>query len=162
MEIWDAYLEDQTLAGCDLIRGEEIPNGLFHLVSEIIVRHEDGTWLLMQRDYRKPNSPGLYEASAGGSALKGENAYEAAVRELAEETGIKAKELIPIYSYISEDTIYRGYLCETDCDKNSITLQEGETIAFMWLETEKFLKFVYGKEYVVVHRERLEKFLKSL
>lgn len=49
MEIWDAYLEDYTLAGCDLIRGNEIPNGLFHLVSEVIVRHKDGTYLLMQR-----------------------------------------------------------------------------------------------------------------
>jgi hypothetical protein len=37
MKIWDAYKEDETLAGCDLIRGEAIPKGLFHLVSEIIV-----------------------------------------------------------------------------------------------------------------------------
>jgi 8-oxo-dGTP diphosphatase len=48
---------------------------LFHLVSEIIVKHEDGMYLLMQRDWKKPNSPGLYEATAGGSALKGEVTY---------------------------------------------------------------------------------------
>lgn len=41
VEIWDAYFEDGTLAGCDLIRGEQIPNGLYHLVCEIVVRHND-------------------------------------------------------------------------------------------------------------------------
>lgn len=71
MELWDAYREDGTFAGCNLVRGEVIPEGLFHLVSEVIVRHEDGMFLLMQRDLIKPNFPGLYEASAGGSAVVG-------------------------------------------------------------------------------------------
>lgn len=33
MEVWDAYYEDGSLAGCDLVRGEKIPDGLFHLVA---------------------------------------------------------------------------------------------------------------------------------
>ena len=97
MELWDAYREDGALAGCNLVRGEEIPGGLFHLVSEIIVRHEDGMFLLMQRDFKKPNFPGLYEASAGGSALAGEKPYDTAIRELKEETGIEAIKLEQIY-----------------------------------------------------------------
>ena len=47
MEIWDAYLPDGSLAGCDLVRGEPIPGWLRHLVSEILVRHTDGDYLLM-------------------------------------------------------------------------------------------------------------------
>lgn len=49
MEIWDAY--DAKLNKIDetsLIRSEEIPDGMFHLCCEIIVRHKDGTYLLMQ------------------------------------------------------------------------------------------------------------------
>ena len=53
MEIWDAYRADGSLAGCDLVRGEPIPPGLFHLVSEVLARHTDGGYLLMQRDWRK-------------------------------------------------------------------------------------------------------------
>ena len=162
MEIWDAYLEDGTLAGCDLIRGNQIPNGLFHLVCEIVVRHKDGTYLLMQRDYKKTNYPGLYEASAGGSALKGENPYEAAERELKEETGIEASELIQIYRCKSKDTIYIGYLCEIDCDKNSIILQEEETISFMWLKKEDFLNFIESEKYIPAHKKRLERFLDTI
>ena len=75
MEIGDAYYLDGTLAGCILVRGKPIPEGLYHLVSEILVRHTDGESLLMQRDPRKPNYGGFFEATAGGSALKGEDAY---------------------------------------------------------------------------------------
>lgn len=162
MEIWDAYKEDGTLAMCDLIRGETIPEGLFHLVSEAIVKHEDGMYLLMQRDFEKTSFPGLYEASAGGSALKGESPYDAAVRELKEETGIQAENLIPIYVNRSKNTIYCGYLCQTSCDKNSIVLQEGETISYLWLPKEEFLKFVETDLYIQPHKERLCEYLDSI
>lgn len=162
MEIWDAYKQDGTPAGCDLIRGKAIPNGLFHLVSEIIVKHKDGMYLLMQRDWKKPNFPGLYEATAGGSALKGEEPYDAAVRELKEETGIDAEELMQIYKYTSKDTIYYGYICETACDKESITLQMGETISYLWLNKEEFLKFVESDKYVQPYKERMNGYLVSI
>jgi len=66
---------DGTLANQDLIRGENIPKGLYHLVSEILVRHIDGDYLLMQRDRRKPKYGGYYEATAGGSALREKISY---------------------------------------------------------------------------------------
>ncbi|MBR6753881.1 MAG: NUDIX domain-containing protein, partial [Clostridia bacterium] len=88
MEIWDAYLQDGTKAGMDLVRGEPVPEGLYHLVSEVLVRHEEGDYLLMQRSFEKPNYPGFWEATAGGSALKGEEALSCAIRETREETGI--------------------------------------------------------------------------
>ena len=38
MELWDAYDSKlNKIDGMTLIRGEEVPNGFFHLVSEIIV-----------------------------------------------------------------------------------------------------------------------------
>ena len=69
MEIWDAYDKDfQKLPDVSLIRGEAVPEGMYHLVSDIIVRHVDGSYLLMQRDKRKPFG-GMWEATAGGSPL---------------------------------------------------------------------------------------------
>lgn len=47
MELWDAYYADGSHAGRDLIRGEPIPEGLYHLVAEVTLRHADGTFLLM-------------------------------------------------------------------------------------------------------------------
>jgi len=68
MEIWDGYRADGTLAGIDLIRGEPVPDGIYFLVVEILVRHKDGEYLLMKRDLTKPAFPGYFEATAGGAA----------------------------------------------------------------------------------------------
>lgn len=92
MEKWDAYNESMNrIEGMSIVRGEPIPNGYFHLVCEILVRHTDGSYLLMQRDTRKPFG-GLWEASADGSVLQGESPKECAIRELEEETGIRLQE----------------------------------------------------------------------
>ena len=93
MELWDAYDEKlNKIEGKTLVRGEDVPDGVFHLVCEIIVRHADGTYLLMQRDHRK-HLGGMWEATAGGSALQGEDPLTCALRELFEETGIEIENL---------------------------------------------------------------------
>jgi len=160
MEIWDAYKEDGSLAGSDLIRGNPIPLGLYHLVCEVLVQHIDGSYLLMQRDFNKNGYPGMFEATAGGSALKGETPESGAIRELCEETGIVTKSLSSIYRFISKDTIYCGFLCISDCDKSSIILQKGETISYLWLHKNEFLYFLNSKDYIQAHRDRLAPYLK--
>jgi isopentenyldiphosphate isomerase len=157
MEIWDGYNADGSLAGIDLIRGEVVPKGIYHIVAEILVVHEDGSILVMQRDLRKPNYPGLYEASAGGSILKGETSKNGAFRELQEETGIIAGELefLSRFVKVNGKSIYDQYICVTDCDKDSVTLQDGETIDYKWLKQEEFFEFINSSEYVSAHRDRL-------
>ena len=143
MEIWDGYLKDGTLANCDLVRGEPIPQGLYHLVSEILVRHIDGD----------------YEATAGGSALKGEDKVSCAKRELVEETGISANDFTEIGQYTSHDTIYYNFLCVTDCDKSSILLQEGETTSYKWVSENDFISFVNSNEMIDIQRDHYYKYL---
>lgn len=164
MELWDGYYEDETLAGVDLIRGQEIPDGLLHLVCEIIVHHEDGDYLLMQRDYKKETYPGMYEATAGGSVLKGETPLEGAKRELEEETGIRTDSLTQIYRKINhnKDAIHYGYLCQVAGEKDRIRLQEGETISYRWLPKEEFLRFAESEKFVPSGRERLSEYLESI
>ena len=158
MELWDGYLADGTLANCDLVRGEPIPQGLYHLVCEILVRHMDGEYLLMRRDPRKPNFGGYYEATAGGSALKGEDKLTCAKRELLEETGISTMDLMEIGRYISHDTIYYNYLCVTDCEKTSVSLQEGETVSYKWVSENDFIAFVNSDEMIDIQKERYHKY----
>ena len=142
MEIWDAYDERlNRLEGVELIRGEDVPDGMFHLCSEIIVRHKDGTYLIMQRDERK-HLGGMWEATAGRSALKGENPMTCAKRELFEETGISSNELTEIGRVLhhGHKTYYVDYLCVTDIDKNSVVLQDGETSAYKWVTASELRK----------------------
>lgn len=154
MEIWDAYKRNGDLAGCDLVRGQPIPEGLFHAVCLVLVKHIDGTYLLVQRDWNKIGYPGFYEAGAGGSILKGETPYQGAVRELREETGIYSDELTLVFSQSDlKNTFYFGFVCITDCLKEAIILQKGETIDYRWLNREDFIQFLYSPEFIPIHRE---------
>ncbi len=162
MELWDAYYIDGTPAGRDLVRGEPVPDGLYHIVCEILVRHVDGDYLLMQRDFSKLGYPGFFEATAGGSALKGEDKLTCARRELLEETGIAAESLTEIGHCVRRDTLYFEFLCVTDCDKSSVTLQEGETISYKWLSEPEFIEFVNSGDIISSQKDRYSDLLKGL
>ena len=81
---------------------------------------------------------GLWEATAGGSALQGEDPLACAVRELREETGIVSEALTEVGRIVSWETrsLYVEFLCVTDRDKGAVTLQEGETINYKWVSRE--------------------------
>lgn len=141
-ELWDAYdNEFNIINGITLVRGEPLSDGIYHLVCEIIVKHIDGTFLLMQRDYQK-NYGGMWEVTAGGSVLKGETPLSGAIRELKEETGLKVKDVEEIKRIVHDahHSLYVVYLCVTDCEKDSIVLQQGETIAYKWIDKNSLIE----------------------
>lgn len=44
-ELWDAYDKKfNKIENTTLVRGETIPDGIYHLVSEVIVKHTDGSY----------------------------------------------------------------------------------------------------------------------
>jgi 8-oxo-dGTP pyrophosphatase MutT (NUDIX family) len=164
MELWDAYKADGTLAGFDLVRGEKIPAGYFHMVCEAVIQHADGDYLLMQRSFTKEVYPGAWEIGAGGSALKDESKLETVLREVRQETGIDTGEFKEIYQLVQEkqQAIYYGYLLKTDCPKDTIKLQEGETIDYKWLTKDEFIEFFDTKQEIPTLAERLRDFVDSV
>lgn len=160
MELWDAYDKNfNRIEGVTLTRGEKINDGIFHLVCDVIVRHTDGDYLIMQRDGRK-HYGGMWEATAGGSAFVGESPLQCAVRELFEETGIHADTLTEIGRVVDKKchSAYVEYIFVTDCDKNSVKLQEGETSDFRWVDTNTLLN-MKNDELIT---ERMQLFLDDL
>lgn len=160
MEVWDAYdAEFNKVKDKTLIRGETIPEGLYHLVCEILVKHNDGSYLLMQRDLKK-HYGGMWEATAGGSALLGETPLECALRELREETGVIATDLMEVGRVISKETqsIYVEFLCITDWKKEDITLQEVETSNFKWVSRDELVN-MKSDELVT---KRMQNFIEEL
>lgn len=138
-ELWDAYTaEGKKLEGVTLVRGNSIPKGQYHLICSIIVKHKDGTYLLMQRAPEKTFA-GKWELSAGGAVKQNESALEGAVRELREETGISCANLKLIDCIAKEEFrgIFYHFLCETDIEKTAVTFQKGETCAYRWVSKEE-------------------------
>lgn len=158
MEIWDAYDGNfNRVDSLTLVRGEPVPEGLYHLVCDVLVRHVDGEYLLMRRDPCKYHG-GLWEATAGGSALRGEAPLACALRELREETGIAAGTLTEVGRVRGDRCFYVEFLCVTDWPKDGITLQAGETCAYRWVSREALLAM--GPEELVTRR--MQPFIKEL
>ena len=87
MELWDLYNAHRELTGRDHIRGEEIPQGYYHLVVHIWIRNRKGEYLISQRSADRPAYPVMWEC-VGGSVIKGEDSLTGALRETREEVGL--------------------------------------------------------------------------
>ena len=166
MEMWDLYDGDGKKTGetWPRIRAMEIPEGKYHIVCDILIRHRDGEFLLTLRDERKEVYPGCWEASAGGSALAGETPEECARREMLEETGLAAESLQPIgitRRAGSRSMVY-AWLAETDCAKDAVRLQEGETVDYKWADTKTFLGMCREEPVLQVQYERYKPYLDGL
>lgn len=161
-ERWNAYTADGTLVDTVLLRDEPIPEGMYHLVCEVLVRHTDGSYLCMERASTKKAYPGYYEATAGGSALLGETKEECVRRELWEETGIITDSFIETGRYLTKDTIYYTYVCTVDCDKDTVLLQDGETEDYKWMTESEFISFINSDKAIPTQRERYKEYFKKL
>ena len=164
MELWDAYDRDGLKVEGTLVRGEPVPEGVYHMVCCVLVRHVDGDFLLMRRAPEKENYPNIWEIGAGGSVLQGETAEAGIRRELREETGIDRGEFRHICRNWDhrERYLYEGFYCVTDYPKDQIKLQAGETSDYKWLSLPEFLEFFYSEDCLERMRNRLKDFVDSL
>lgn len=87
MEKWDLYTKYRKKTGKEHIRGEEIPEGFYHLVVHVWIRNSKGEYLISQRAASRPTYPLMWEC-VGGSVIKGETSIEGAIREVKEEVGL--------------------------------------------------------------------------
>ncbi len=91
MEKWDLYTKYREKTGEEMIRGERMPEGRYHLTVDVWIRNSRGQYLISQRAANRPSYPLLWEC-VGGSAVKGESSLEGALREVKEEVGLDLKE----------------------------------------------------------------------
>lgn len=162
MELWNAYLSDGTLTDKILVRDEPIPEGLYHIFCEVLVRHVDGDFLIMKRDRTKPMNPSKWEATVGGCAQLNEDAPTCIRRELFEETGIQSNDIKEISREVHPDALCYYYYCVVDVEKSSVTLQPGETEDYKWLNRREFEAFLCSDDALSGQKQRLKALLLTL
>lgn len=163
MERWDTYFKDGSKSDLVVTKGTKLPAGHYHIVVETLIRHTDGTYLVMQRDLNKKEFPGLYEGSAGGSLIAGETKVAGAIREVREETGLIINSVTPTYYFIDESkgVISQGYIASISGNKD-IKYLKGETISHKWLTLKELKTFILSEAYNPEHRKRLKTYLDTL
>lgn len=156
MEIWDLYDEKRKLTGRTHIRGEELPDGCYHLVVHVWIRNSRGEYLISQRAADRPTYPLKWEC-VGGSVIKGEDSLHGALREVKEEVGIS----LPAESGRVVYTKTRGYvdgrkfndimdvwLFEYDGDADLANADTKEVADTRWLKTADIRKLYDDGELV--------------
>lgn len=158
-ELWDAYDREGKALGFDLVRGESVPENVYHLVAEILAVTTDGRILVTKRHPDK--AWGGYWEYTAGSVVKGETPAQGALRELREETGINlsARDLHPVYvdarpGIDNLDTIYHSFVVFFDLAGQAIRLQEGETVDCDLLPYEDFKRAILEERFVEPIRRR--------
>lgn len=144
MELWDLFDRERNPLKRTIARGKDLEPGTYHQIIGVWTVHRpSGKILVTQRHYGKEICPGKWE-NTGGLVLSGETSAHAALRELAEETGIQAeeKDMELIHTLMTEEAFIDSYLCFTDVPLESVRLQENETIAYRWLTLEELAELV--------------------
>ena len=156
MELFDAVDQIGNKLGFDLVRGEQIPEGVYHKVVQIFTFNQDNQLLVTLRHPDKIFGL-LWEVTAG-SVIKGEDELQGAVRELEEETGILVdpSDLKILYTMIEEDSIWFTYMVKKTIDDNQIRYQDGETIDHRWIDASNFLKYLYEGQFPEPMKIRVE------
>ena len=142
MEYFDLYTSTRRPLGRRVLRGAPIPRGEYHIVVQVMTINSSGQILLTQRVPQK-TSGGKWECS-GGCAVSGETSREAAVRELFEETGIRAEEheLIPEWTLTTDSMLRDFYVVVKDVPLSKLHLQSIEVCAAKWVSLERLYEMV--------------------
>ncbi len=91
MERWDVYRRDGTRTGQTIADGEALPPGMYNLLVHIIICNHENCFLVQQRSFQKQYFPGIWDIT-GGRVQAGETSRQGAVREAAEEVGLRFEE----------------------------------------------------------------------
>lgn len=116
-ELWDVTDAEGIPTGATHRRGDPgFPVGRYHIVASVCVVREDGLVLMTKRAAVK-DWPLCWEFPAG-SSLAGESSREGAVRELAEETGVRVEvtDLELVGRVVEETALFDLYLARVSGD----------------------------------------------
>jgi len=146
MEWNDIYDKDRNLTGRTHRRGTPWRKGEYGLVVCVWVHNGHGKLLLTRRAPEK-SFAGTWENS-GGAAKAGESSLQAIVRELSEETGIRAKpeEFELLGSDRDRICHYDFYCLQRNIPLDEIKLLPGETDDARWVTFAQVHEMIEKKQ----------------
>ena len=150
MEKWNLYTIDRVITNRVITRGDDIPKNLYHLVVHVCIFNAKNQMLIQQRQTFKKGWPNMWDVTVGGSAMIGENSRQAAMREVAEELGLKIdlKNTPPVITKYFSEGFDDIYILEKEIDISKLRLQYEEVQAVKWASIDEILDMVGSKKFI--------------
>ncbi|MCR4846815.1 MAG: NUDIX domain-containing protein [Eubacterium sp.] len=150
-ESFDLYDVNRNRTGKTLERGNKVPEGYYRLVVHVCIFGSDGRMLIQKRQPFKSGWSGMWDITAGGSALAGDTSQQAASRELKEEVGIDydLTGIRPAMTIYFDGGFNDIYTINMDVDIDSLELQKTEVERVAWATEEEILDMLHKKEFVL-------------
>ncbi|MCL2736894.1 MAG: NUDIX domain-containing protein [Propionibacteriaceae bacterium] len=163
-EVWDVLDVDGSPTGRVVARNADggdpeayLRAGEFHRIVMVVVFDpvgDDPAVLIQQRSAAKAICPGLWDLTAGGSALAGETSQQAASRELAEEVGLLVdfSRQSPHISLTRPTAFLDIYLVDLPgIDPARLVLQTEEVQAVRWSTRQEILTLMDQGQFCPFH-----------
>ena len=140
VEYWDLYDENRAKLGRTHLRGDPLGEGTYHIVVNVWIINNKDEILLTQRHPQKKLWGGLWECSASGSVLAGEDSVQGALRETEEEIGVilLPSEVVLIESIKRESDFRDTYLARKDITVGELKFHPEEVISAKWVTKQEY------------------------
>ena len=158
MELWDLYTKDRVKTGQTMIRGDKLPENLYHMVVHACVFNKKGEMLVQQRQPFKSGWSNMWDITMGGSATAGDTSQTAVERELREELGLEIsfEGIRPALTIHQEDGFDDIYVVEKEVDLSTLKLQYEEVQAAKWASREEIMKMIGEGVFIPYHKSVIE------
>ena len=140
VEYLDLYDQNRIKTGKIHKRGEPIEYGYYIIVVNVWIVNSENEVLLTQRHPLRKIWGGLWECSASGAVLSGEDSLQGALREAEEEIGVilLPSEAILLESIIRKDNFRDTFLFKKDIPISEIKIQPEEVINVKWVDKQEY------------------------
>ncbi|MEH7883931.1 GNAT family N-acetyltransferase [Bacillus sp. JJ1609] len=150
MELWNVYDQYRQITDRIHERGQEMKDGDYHIVVHVWIMNDKGEFLIQKRQPWKKGWSNMWDCSAAGSAILGDNSEMAAVREAKEELGIdldiaSGERLFTVKFSCGFDDIW---LVRQNIAIEDLSLQEEEVADAKWASEVEIKEMFNNGEFI--------------
>lgn len=158
MEEFDLYDSNRLPSGKKIARGENPPDGFFHVVVHVCIFNSAGEMLIQKRSPLKNAWSGLWDFSLGGAVQAGETSAQAAQRELSEELGLSFdfSNLRPKFTFNFASGFDDVYVLFLNPDLKDLHLQADEVSEVKWAVKEEIHRIINTGEFIKYHHSVID------
>ncbi len=150
MELWDIYDKYRKKTERTHEKGLKTKPGEYHLAVRVWIVNSKNELLIQRRQYDSKTWPGMWECSASGSAILGDNSRQTAIKETIEEIGldIESDILEPIFTVKFKNGFDDNYLVRREVNIEDLTLEDEEVVDVKWASMESIRQMVIDEEFI--------------